>query len=64
MLTPFRRIIRRDAYPRPDSSSKTTIPCHCRESEFCFFNHAATFAFDQVNECETHAPPQKEKSGE
>ncbi|ATA23629.1 hypothetical protein BIY26_12985 [Brenneria goodwinii] len=61
MLTFFRRIIRRDP---PSSPPQAAAHCHCHESEFCFFNHAATFAFDQVTECEQNAPPRKEKSRE
>ncbi|QTF08779.1 hypothetical protein HC231_13355 [Brenneria izadpanahii] len=62
MLTFLRRMMRRDNPCPPRSAPQTTATCRCHESEFCFFNHSATFAFDQVNECELSAPQRKEKT--
>ncbi|MCG8710105.1 hypothetical protein JHU04_003386 [Brenneria sp. 4F2] len=64
MLTLFRRILRKGDDRRAVVPTETAIRGHCHESEFCFFNHAATLAFDQIDECMPNAPPRREKSAE
>ncbi|MEC5319767.1 hypothetical protein VSX61_12605 [Brenneria populi subsp. brevivirga] len=63
MLTLFRRLILRARRARNVPWQEAERHARCRESEFCFFNHAATFAFDQVNECECERAAGRPKSG-
>ncbi|WP_409160105.1 hypothetical protein [Pectobacterium sp. B2J-2] len=37
--------------PQAASPTETAAPARCSESEYCFFNHTAMLAFDQLDEC-------------
>ncbi|EHD21066.1 MULTISPECIES: hypothetical protein [Brenneria] len=64
MLTILRSAIQRLSRSRDIPPSAAASHARCDECEFCFFNHSATFAVDQINECADGTATQQEKTAQ